>query len=483
MLRMQLDREGQEPLTDQIVEAIRCRIDSGALRPGTRLPSIRALASTEGVSRFTVVDAYDRLVAMGCLQSRRGAGFYIAANGSRDRHRADEKPAGTGQHNEEAVWLIRRLLEAESGMTLVGGPWLPEGWLDEANLRRVMRGLANNEGDHLIDYGEPRGYRPLRRHIADTLLPEVDIQADEQQILLTCGASQALDLVSRSLLKPGDAVLVDDPGYYNLFGNLRLQGYRLVGVPRDKDGPDIEALEQLAVQYCPKLYFTQSVLQNPTGTTLSPNKAFRLLQAAERHDFRVVEDDIFSDLYPEATSRLAALDRLQRVIYLRSFSKTLSGSLRVGFIACERGLADSLTDSKMVTSVTTSLFTEKLVYRLLTEGYYRKFLTRLLERLGESRQQVARAFEQSGIEVLVGGDRGMFLWGRFPGIPDSLPFAEAAQKRGLLLAPGTVFRPDLSPSPWMRFNVAVCEDPKVLTCLQQQAEDIRKGQTGRTVIH
>lgn len=474
MIPIQLDRAGPSPLTDQIVEALRERIDRGVLRPGTKLPSIRAFAAENDISRFTVVEAYDRLVAMGYLQSRRGAGFFTSKNMPRSASgQGEREDAVDSQHNEEVVWLIRRLLEAGKGLTLAGGPWLPADWLDEANLRRVMRGMANNEGDHLIDYGEPLGYRPLRRHIAETLLPEIDIRAEENQVLLTCGASQALDLVSRSLLKPGDTVLVDDPGYYNLFGNLRQQGLRLIGVPRQADGPDIEALDRLAAQYSPRLYFTQSVLQNPTSTTLTPAKAFRLLQLAERHDFRVVEDDIFSDLHPEPAPRLAALDRLERVIYLRSFSKTLSGSLRVGFIACERGLAEQLTDSKMVTCITTSLFAEKLVYRLLTEGYYRKFLARLLDRLADARQRVSTTFEQMGIETFHDGDRGLFLWGRFPGVPDSLPIAEAAQKEGLMLAPGAVFRPNLQASPWMRFNVAVCEDPQVLERLQRQTAVFR----------
>jgi DNA-binding transcriptional MocR family regulator len=293
--------------------------------------------------------------------------------------------------------------------------------------------MANNEGAHLIDYGNPYGYLPLRNHIADTMLPEIGIKAHESQIVLTCGASQALDLVSRHLLKPGDKVLVDDPGYYNLFGNLRLQGLQLIGVPRDVDGPDLDMLESLADEHRPKLYFTQSVLQNPTGSTMNHHTAFRVLQAAERYGFRVVEDDIFSDMQPQSTPRLAALDQLDRVIYVRSFSKTLSGSLRVGFVACNQRLAQDLVDTKMVTSITTSQFTEKLLYRLLTEGYYRKYLSRLIDRVGEARRTVAEAFERMGLESFGDFDNGMFLWGRFADIDDSLPLAEHAMKQGVML--------------------------------------------------
>src|SRR5207245_10030479 len=136
----------------------------------------------------------------------------------------------------------------------------------------------------------------------------------------------------RYLLKPGDAALVDDPGYYNMFGNLRLQGVEMLAVPRNPDGPDISVLEELAAAHHPKVYFTQSVMQNPTGTDMSPHVAFKVLQAAERHNFTVVEDDVFCDLQVRTTPRLATLDQLNRVIYARSFSKTVSGSLRVGFM-------------------------------------------------------------------------------------------------------------------------------------------------------
>lgn len=467
-------RDDATPLVEQIASGIRQQIEERVLRPGSRLPSIRQFADDHGVSRFTAVEAYDRLVAMGYLRSRRGAGFYVTVSDAKA-----SQPSGIGtvpsRRNEEIVWLIRRLLNARDGTLMVGGPWLPHAWLDEANIRRTLRGMANNQGDHLIDYGEAFGYRPLRNLVAETLLPEVGIAAHERQVLLTCGASQALDIVGRTLLSAGDKVLVDDPGYYNLFGNLRLQGIRLIGVPRLADGPDIDALEALAAEHSPKLYFTQSVLQNPTGSSISPHKAFRVLQAASQHGFRIVEDDIFSDLQQETVPRLAALDQLDRVIYVRSFSKTLSGSLRVGFIACNQQLAEDLADTKMVTCITTSMFTEKTLYRLLTEGYYRKYLARLLDRLSEARHKVIAGFEEIGIETFGDAENGMFVWGRFVDIDDSLPLAERMLDEGVMLAPGTVFRPNLQPSPWLRFNVAVCDEADVMRRLGKIAGTVRKG--------
>ena len=467
MLSLTVSHKSGQPLADQIVAAIKRQIDDRHLRPGTKLPSIRTFADTHSVSRFTVVEAYDRLVAMGYLQSRRGAGFYTAAAPA-----APERPqrAASDAHkrNEELVWLIRRLLEADENTLLAGGPWLPNSWLDEAGIRQSLNVLARKNGAYLLEYGHPFGYLPLREHLA-LMLAGLGVTAHPGQILLTQGTSQALELVIRYLLKPGDAALVDDPGYYNMFGNLRLQGVEMLAVPRNRDGPDVAILEKLAAAHRPKAYFTQSVMQNPTGTDMSPHVAFKVLQAAERHDFVVVEDDIFCDLQVKTTPRLATLDQLNRVIYARSFSKTLSGSLRVGFVACAQGIAEELADIKMLTSITTSQFTERLVYLMLVDGHYRKYLSRLHERLGEARLNVVRAFERLGMEVFVEPTDGMFVWARFAHVEDSLALAEASQREGIMLAPGAVFRPHLERSPWMRFNVTACEDTRVQRWLQRQA--------------
>jgi DNA-binding transcriptional MocR family regulator len=457
MLSLAISQEDGRSLADQIVSGIKRRIDERQLRPGIKLPSIRDFAESCAVSRFTVVEAYDRLVAMGYLQSRRGAGFYVTATAS---DAARPAPADAHMRNEELVWLIRRLLEADEGTVLAGGPWLPNSWLDESGIRQSLSALARKNGAHLLEYGHPYGYLPLREHLA-LMLSGLGINAHPGQILLTQGTSQALELIIRYLLKPGDAALVDDPGYYNMFGNLRLHGVEMLAVPRNPDGPDIAVLENLAATRRPKVYFTQSVMQNPTGAHMNPHVMFKLLQSAERHNFTIVEDDIFSDLQVKPTSRLATLDQLNRVIYARSFSKTLSGSLRVGFIACAQDIAGELADIKMLTSITTSQVTERIIYALLVDGHYRKFLARLQERLGQARLNVLRAFERMGLQPFIEPADGMFIWARFPHIEDSLALAETAQRSGVMLAPGTVFRPHLERSPWMRFNVAVCEDPRV----------------------
>jgi DNA-binding transcriptional MocR family regulator len=224
MLSLSVSQNSDQSLTDQIVAGVKRQIDDRHLRPGSKLPSIRGFAEAHGVSRFTVVEAYDRLVAMGYLQSRRGAGFYTSPAPAATH----VTPSDTHERNEQLVWLIRRMLEADDNSLLAGGPWLPNSWLDEAGIRQSLNVLARKNGAYLLEYGHPFGYLPLREHLALTL-GGLGITAHAGQILLTQGTSQALELVIRYLSRPGDTVLVDDPGYYNMFGNLGPRHPRTVG--------------------------------------------------------------------------------------------------------------------------------------------------------------------------------------------------------------------------------------------------------------
>lgn len=457
MLPISLDPEDVRPLVEQLTGAIRRQIDERSLRPGTKMPSIRKLADLLKISRFTAVEAYDRLVALGYLTARRGSGFFTTA-GREDLGRTVSPEA---QHsNRRLASFIRAVLEARGGTRLAGCGWLPATWMQESGVQQSLVGVARKPGTHMIEYGNPYGYLPLREHLALMLL-EHGIKIDPAHLVLTQGTSQALDLIIRRLIKPGDAVLVEDPGYFNLFGNLRQSGARLLAVPRNADGPDLAALEELARKHRPRVFFTQSALQNPTGTDMSPNVAFRVLQLAEQFDFLVVEDDIFCDLQTRATPRLAALDQCNRVIYTRSFSKTVSGSLRVGFIAARPALADEIAEIKMLSCITSSQFVERALYASLTEGRHRKHMARLHKRLGDARLKLVETFDAAGVQLFAEAESSIFLWARFPHVEDSLSLVESAAARGIMLAPGVAFRPHLESSPWLRFNVATCDDPEV----------------------
>lgn len=457
MLQISVDPDSPLPLVEQLAAAVRRQVDDRILRPGMRVPPIRALAESQGVSRFTVVEAYDRLVAQGYLQSRRGSGFFVATRPSE----ASLPPAERSTEGAvDVAWMLRQGLEADDGRLKVGKGWLPAAWLDEDGLRRHLRTLSRRPDARLTEYGTPLGYLPLRQQL-QRRLAERGIGARPEQILLTQGATQALDLVARRLVKPGDCVLVDDPGYFSLFGNLRLLGAKLVGVPRNGQGPDPVALETLLQTHQPRVFFTHSVLHNPTAESLSAASAFRILKLAEQHDFLIVEDDTYGDFLPGASPRLGELDQLDRVLHVGSFSKTLTACLRVGFVAGRPDLIAELTDIKLLSSMASSELPERLIYLMLTEGHYRKYLDRLHGRLAGCLDQAQGLLERQGLVIHGEPKHGMFLWARLPGVEDTTGLASQAATQGIMLAPGKVFRPQMQPSPWLRFNVTATLDPRL----------------------
>jgi DNA-binding transcriptional MocR family regulator len=455
-----LSHDAPLPLVEQITGYLRTRIDERALRAGTRMPSIRRFAEDNGVSRFTVVEAYDRLVAQGYLESRRGSGFYIRERPQPVRRAPEPRePAAT---RIDVVWLLHHLYAGNDNreVLLAGSGCLPESWLDEEMLQSGLRALSRREPSALTGYGTPRGYAPLR-NLLQVHLAELEIRAEPDNIVLTAGASHALDLVARYFLQPGDAVLVDDPGYYVLFGRLAAMGMRPIGVPRGGDGLDVERLEALAKAHKPKLFMTNSVLHNPTGTSLGAADAFRVLRLAEAHDFHIVEDDILADLHPGRAHRIAQLDQLNRVIYIGSFSKTLGAGLRVGYLAAHPDLARDLTAQKMLAGLTTPELGERLVYQVLSDGYYRKHVDHVRARLARSLEPAIRNLERAGLTLFHEPAAGMFMWAHAGEHRDAEALAAAAQSEGIILAPGSLFSPSQARSPWMRFHVAYAGSPKL----------------------
>jgi DNA-binding transcriptional MocR family regulator len=459
-----LDPQSSEPLVTQIVEGLTQVILSRQWRPGSRAQSIREFARANGVSSSTVVEAYDRLVAAGLLVARRGAGFFVAEPGRAGQNAAAQDAQAVSAIDND--WLLRNIYEQREGGIYAGCGWLPEAWSDLDAISRSMRQLALHPLG-VVGYGHPKGYEPLRQQLARQLA-ELEIDVHPAQILLTQGASQGLDLIVRRLTRPGDTVLVDDPGYSNLLSALRLRGLRLVGVPMTPNGPDVAALEALLALHHPCLYLTNTQLQNPTGASYSAATAFQVLRLAERHDFQVVEDNVSADLVPGRALTLAGADQLRRVIYVGSFSKAVAPGIRCGFVVAEPGLLDELVYHKLVSGMSTPLLNERLVHTILMEGHVRKHLEQLRGRLGKAQERACRRLEQAGFELFLEPGAGMFVWARPIGGPaDSLALAQSALDQDILLAPGHLFRPDQAPSPWLRFNTSFCDSDRLFQFLER----------------
>ncbi|UJX44539.1 PLP-dependent aminotransferase family protein [Xanthobacter sp. YC-JY1] len=451
--------EEKEGLTrvDAVVRLLSRRIDAGQLRPGEKLPSIRAAFAAFGVSRNTLVEAYERLAASGRIEARPGSGFYVM----RTRAAPVRPPAVPAVIEAvDSVWLLREQLEQHYDVR-VGDGRPPPSWMEGSEVGRYLKPI-NRPGRRPFpaSYGSPFGFPLLREAIAG-LLAERAIAADPARVLLTQGANHALDLIVRMLVEPGDTVLVDSPGYYPLFGKLRLAKARTLGVRRTPEGPDVADLAEKAAQSGAKLFFTQSLAHNPTGSSLTPAVAYRLLQVATRHGLLVVESDPFADILPASHPRLASLDQLERVIHVGTFAKTLSASLRCGYVVASGDLIERLGALKMVTSVNSSGYVERIVHDLITSGQYRRHLKRLRGRVSAATDQAQATLGRLGLPIFGPPGGGFYLWCELPEGLDDSALSRRAAERGILLAPGAVFHPDAEPRrPSLRINVAYADDPR-----------------------
>jgi DNA-binding transcriptional MocR family regulator len=451
---MSLQTKQDHRLPVQLAARLAQRIETHALRPGTRLPSIRNCAVESRVSRSTVVEAYERLIAQGLVESRRGSGFYVRLRHSNNlaRRRAH------GTHPAPATvldvsWLLRAQRRQSPGSEQPGAGLLPENWLDHEMVASAVRGVGRSRGTWLLKYGPIEGYLPLREALA-TRLAHVGVEVAPDQIVTTAGATAAIDMVARRFLAPGDVVFVEDPAWFVMFARFAAFGARIVGVPRTQTGPDIAALESLLARDKPKLFILNSVLHNPTGSCMSPAVAARVIELAQRHDFMILEDDIYGDLQGSHAPRLASIDDGRRVIYVGGFSKTLAPNLRVGFVAAHPSLTQELRDIKALTGLSSSELGERVVARIIVERRYERMLERLRAKLDECRGRTADALLKMGAKIPGLPAGGMYLWADFG--RDTNEIAAAGSREGVLFAPGSLFSPTQLPTSWMRVAAATC---------------------------
>jgi DNA-binding transcriptional MocR family regulator len=442
---------------DFVINSILMQLRAGTLRPGQRLPSIRDEAQRLGIGKNTVVEAYLRLVGQGILQSKPGSGYYVVRTPPPvPRERTAPLAAATDRVSLLEEQLDRRLPIRPGD----GRP--PSEWLETSELRRYLSYQRFQEAD---SYNSSWGYAPLRERLCGALA-ERGIACLENQLMMTHGANHAMDLIIRRYVQPGDNVLVDDPGYYPLLAKLTLAGANAIGVHRRHDGPDVEDLETKAKKSGARLFFTQSLAHNPTGGSITIGTAYSVLRVATAFDLLIVEDDPFADILPYAAPRLAALDQLDRVLYIGTFSKTLAGSFRTGYIAAAPQLARELNELKVITAVSTSAHDERLIFQLIEHGHYLKHLRRLRSRASKATIESVQALEAIGLHVSrpIGG--GFFLWVELPDHMGDEALVHDAANAGIFIAPAAYFSTAPNPAPAMRINVASGADPVFLGWLK-----------------
>ncbi|EQM78140.1 PLP-dependent aminotransferase family protein [Stutzerimonas stutzeri] len=459
----------RQTLSQKVAASIAQQITDGAFRSGDKLPSLREYMRLHQYSKNTVITAYEHLASQGLVEARHGRGFFVC-----------DVPATLLEDDEsepytralDTIWMMRQQFVREPGHSHLGEGFPPVEWLMDMRLDKFHRQVVRGGVTTLFRYGTRLGNPGLRQRLIQKLA-DYAITVSPRQVVTTLGANHGMDLIIRRYVKPRDIVLVEDPGYYPLFGKLQLQGARMLGVPRQADGPDLDALERILKRHKPKVFFLQSVGHNPTGSDLSSAKALRLLQIAERHDLLIVENDAMADFKPSSSVKLSALDQLNRTLYLGSFSKSISAALRVGFIAGSKQRIEELADLKMLLHNSGAEYSERTIDVILGEGHFLRHLARLQDRLREATRRGLEILDELGAEVFCRPEQSLYLWARFPGIDDANSLTRHCLSKGVMLAPGSIFAVNRNvPVSWTRLNVAYLDDPAFRKSLEKIEEPL-----------
>ena len=465
-----LMKTASQSLTEQLANRFAERIRTRLLAGGARLPSVRQCAQQQGVSASTVVAAYDRLLALGLVEARKNRGFYVRDNiqkmavGQQIRAQAapesiasERQYSNAPQHNPiNATALIRGMFRGVSSKPQPGMGVFPPDWLETTFLPAAVRRYTGAKALHgySLHYGEPAGDSGLRRALSQKLA-SINVHAAPSQIITTVGATHALDIVSRTVLRAGDHVMVEEPGWAIEFARLNALGMRILPVPRSAAGPDLDVMARYCEVHAPKLFVSVSVLHNPTGYCLSPGSAHRVLQLANKHSFYIVEDDTYSHLAPEHATRLSALDGLQRTIYVSGFAKILAPGWRVGYLAAPTDLFERLLDTKLLASLTTPALLEKALAWCIDQGQLRRHAERIRGQLAVARARSVKLALAHGC-TFAAEPAGLFGW--VDTGTDTELLSQRMLDEGYLLAPGALFHATQQPSTLMRINFATTQD-------------------------
>ena len=443
-------------LAEQLAGRLSARIRDRLLAPGARLPSVRECARQQQVSPSTVVAAYDRLLAQGLVESRPQRGFFVRDQAGATGRAARAPVATQRAAPVSASALIRSMFQAQGDKLQPGTGVLPADWLDAPFMAAAVR-AATRQGAltaMAMHYGDPAGDAALRRALSQRL-SGMAIDAAPEQIVTTVGATHALDVVSRTLLRAGEPVMVEEPGWAVEFARLAALGMTVLPVPRRADGPDLAVMQRLCEAHRPRLYVSVSVLHNPTGWSLTPTAAHRVLQLAQAHDFHVLEDDTYSHIAPDHATRLAALDGLRRTVYVGGFAKILAPNWRIGYIAAPPDLVEACIDTKMLSTLTTPALLERALAWCIEQGQLRRHTERIRGRLDAARARSVRLALAHGCRF-VSEPAGLFGW-LDTGV-DTDALAQRMLDDGYLLAPGALFHARREPSTLMRINFACTQD-------------------------
>lgn len=396
VVELEINRDDVDPVYRQVYRQLREAILSGALSPASRLPSSRSMARDAGVARITVVRALEQLAVEGFVESRVGAGTYVASN----------LPAGEMQSHIFRPALtdwgrrVRTLHHANGPLVDSSRPEIDFGFgrsfaerFPYDIWRRLLGRYLSTDDAMLSRYGSAAGFYPLRRALAEYLTQSRGVRCTPEEVVIVSGAQQAIDILARLLLEPNDEVLVETPGYRDAYALFQLHQARLVGLPVDNEGLPVD---HIPADARPRLAFVTPSHQFPKGGTMPLAPRLALLAWAREREAVIIEDDYDGDLRYESSSlaALQGLDEEGRVVYLGTFSKVLFPALRLGYLVLPRALTAPFVQAKELVDRGAPTLTQAAVADFLTEGHFERHLRHLRRLYGDKRTTLVSALDE-----------------------------------------------------------------------------------------
>jgi DNA-binding transcriptional MocR family regulator len=474
----QLDRDGATSLTQQMVDLITEAIEAGKLEPGEKLPTTRALAADAGVNHLTAARVYRRLAELGYVTASVGRGTFVRTlvPAASDEQGDDwqvwampDRPATYSEQVQDDAFRLAR----EPGIISLSTGWPSPQLYPTEELAEITADVFREEGGNALNYLTAEGLYPLREQIAS----KWRFATDPEEIIVTSGARQAIDLVCRALLEPGDVAVIESPTFTGTLTSLRATGARVIGVPYDRDGLDLDALEQVLARHEVKLCALQTSSQNPTGRDLSPERRERLAALARERNFFVLEDGVYSDVRFESETPPPLRELAPgHVIYCDSMSKTVGGGLRMGWLAARGPVLDRLAMLKLNTDFHSNTLSQYITARFLEQGGYERHIEASNPFYRERRDLLMEALERHlpgeyRAEVPAGGHH---VWMQLLRPLDERALYREAVRAGVTFTPGGVVTVERAALTSLRLSFSLVDPPELDEGVRRLARAIRE---------
>jgi GntR family transcriptional regulator/MocR family aminotransferase len=455
LLSLMLDHQAELPLYRQLYNAMRQSILTNQLSAGTRLPSTRAFAHTLGISRSTVVVAFEQLLYEGYLRGKVGSGTYVE-DVLPDEFLSLTKQSQTTTTHTSTTTHSRPQSLSERGKIIATSRVAPQQNWNPATLQQTFKHgvpalhefpfklwsqLANKywlQSDPAnFGYTDPAGFRPLRREIASYLQTTRGVHCREEQIIIVAGSQQAINLAAQLLIDPGDDVWIEDPCYLGARGALLSSGAQLIPLPLDAEGIDIKQGMQTSPQA--RLIYVTPSHQFPAGITMSLSRRLALLHWAEQTGAWILEDDYDGEYrymgHPLAS--LQGLDQANRVIYIGTFSKVLFPGLRLGYLVAPPALVDAFTAARAAADRHSPTIDQLVLTEFIREEHFARHIRRMRSLYAERQSILLDAIQKelAGAINVQPHEAGMHLIARLAAEYDDLSIAKLAAKRNIVVTP------------------------------------------------